>query len=210
MRSNRGAVALIHPPIYIGVGIVAEVERRNFLHFGAADIGANRIDHAVPAAAGIERGRCRHVRTAVSDRLEPFEKFILRRVEGRLFFRRKADGERGLLPGRQRLIDEPALRLDDRGPWIAVGGMQPAAAEIKRIAGIVMDRPGPAAEPRPRLDHQTVDCGLRQPPSRGNTRRAAADDGNIGIAFHHESAQNPERRFRRNRPYTGLSWTKET
>ena len=45
--------------------------------------------------------------------------------------------------------------------------MQPAAAEVERKAGRFGDRPGPPAEPRPRLDDEAV-----EPASR--SRRPAA------------------------------------
>ena len=65
--------------------------------------------------------------------------------------------------------------------------MQPAAAEIERQAVSVRDRPGPAAEPRPRLDNETGNSGLAEPPSRGNAGGAAANDCDLGLG-HHSSA----------------------
>ncbi len=60
--------------------------------------------------------------------------------------------------------------------------MQPAAAEIERVAALVVDGPRPAAEPRPRLDQEAADRRLVKPLSGGNAGRAAADDDNFDIA----------------------------
>jgi hypothetical protein len=67
-------------------------------------------------------------------------------------------------------------------PRIAVGRMQPAAAEIEREGRTVPGRPGPSAEPRPRLHDQAVDARLGEPPARRDSGRAPADDRHFPIA----------------------------
>ena len=98
---------------------------------------------------------------------------------------RKADRQRTARPGRHALVDGLALRLGDPDPRIAVGRMQPAAAEIERVARAVVDAVGAAAEPRPRLDNQAVDRGHAEPPPRRDAGRAAANDRNLGVAIGH-------------------------
>jgi hypothetical protein len=58
--------------------------------------------------------------------------------------------------------------------------MQPAAAEIDWKFRV--DRPSPSAEPRPRLDEETIDPRVREPSRGGDACRAATNDNNFCIA----------------------------
>jgi hypothetical protein len=63
--------------------------------------------------------------------------------------------------------------------------MQPAAAEIEREGRSDAGRPGPSAEPRPRLHYQAVEARLGELPARRDSGRATADDRHFGIAVSH-------------------------
>ena len=90
-------------------------------------------------------------------------------------------------PGRRRPIDRAALRLGDPVPGVAIGGMQPAAAEINRTQRVVADRQRPTAEARTSFDQQAINPGVPEPPARSDAGRAAADDHHLGITACHVS-----------------------
>ena len=71
---------------------------------------------------------------------------------------------------------------------LSVGRMQPAAAEIDRIAAFVHG-PRPAAEPVARLDDEAVDARIMQPPPGRDAGRAAADDHDLEVALRHVDAE---------------------
>ena len=79
-------------------------------------------------------------------------------------------------PRRRGFVDCAALRDGDRVPGIAVGRVQPAAAEIERAGCTSAGGPGTAAEPRPRFHNQAVDARVDEPPACRDSGRAAADD----------------------------------
>src|SRR5262249_42419380 len=91
-------------------------------------------------------------------------------------------------PGRPRAVERTVLRRRDFPPGIAVGGMQPAAAEVDRKCRAFAGRPGPPAQARPRLDHETVDTGIHEPPAGGDPGCTAADNHHFGIAGHETPA----------------------
>jgi len=76
--------------------------------------------------------------------------------------------------------------LGDAGEHIAVGRMQPLAAEIERAA-VFVDRPSAPAGALARLEDDNGNAlRLGQPPPGGDPRRAGADDRDIdfgGEAF---------------------------
>ena len=82
-------------------------------------------------------------------------------------------------------VDCAALRDGDRVPGIAVGRVQPAAAEIERAGCTGAGGPGTAAEPRPRFHNQAVDARVEEPPACRNSGRATADDHRFGIIAGH-------------------------
>src|SRR5580693_8591246 len=99
-----------------------------------------------------------------------------RRLKVLLLGWRKSDVQGTARPGRPRRVDLGALFLRDLHPRIAVGRMQPAAAEIERESRGIGHRPGAAAEPRAGFDDETIDRSLVQAARRGDAGRTAADD----------------------------------
>ena len=63
---------------------------------------------------------------------------------------------------------------------IAIGGMQPAAAEVERVTAGLM-RPGAAAEPVARFEQQARHAGIGELARRADTGRAAADHDDFGF-----------------------------
>ena len=181
MRGDHRPVALDHAPVHAAVVVALEIPRREPVELGAADIAADRGDELVPATVRREKGRGRDVGRVLGERIEPLVEVPQRVEEGSLLRQRKPDRRRRPLPRRRRFVDRATLRHGDRVPGIAVGRMQPAAAEIECCAG----RPSPSAEPRPRLDDQAVDARVGEPPARRDSGRAAADDHHLGIAAGH-------------------------
>ena len=80
-----------------------------------------------------------------------------------------------------------ALGVGERGERVALGRMQPAAAEIERQAGDALG-PRPSAEPRQRLDQQDRPPGPRQPAGGGDPRRPGAHDGHVDEVAHPATA----------------------
>ena len=131
-------------------------------------IGADRADQLVPAAARLEQRGGRRIGLLRRRLRRRAEEFVLRLGGSRAVGQRKADRQRGPLQGGGVLSMVRPCASATVDPGIAVGRMQPAAAEIEREAGRVGDGPGAAAEPRPRLDDQAIDGGLAR------SRRPAA------------------------------------
>jgi hypothetical protein len=73
------------------------------------------------------------------------------------------------LHGRQRAIE---------GEFVFAARTSASRAEGRTVPG----RPGPSAEPRPRLHDQAVDARLGEPPARRDSGRAPADDRHFPIA----------------------------
>ena len=100
-----------------------------------------------------------------------------------------ADGLRGTeaaqlpSPGGVAPVDLDALGGGQRGEGIALGGMQPAAAEVERDA-VRPDRTGSPSEPRQCLHQQDgpPDCG--KTPGRSDPRRARAHDDDVKELCH--------------------------
>jgi hypothetical protein len=109
-------------------------------------------------------------------------KFLLRLKKSELLRERETDWSRWSHPRRRCFVDRAALRLSRASPRIAVGGVQPTAPEIDGKCRVLGGRPGPSAKPRPRLEQETIELRVHDPPRRGNTGRAAADDYHFSIA----------------------------
>lgn len=109
-------------------------------------------------------------------------KFLLRLEKSELLRKRESNWSRRSHPRRWCFVDRAALRLSRISPRIAVGGVQPTAPEIDGKCRVLGGRPGPSAKPRPRLEQETTELRVHDPPRRGNTGRAAADDYHFSIA----------------------------
>jgi hypothetical protein len=81
----------------------------------------------------------------------------------------------------------PTLR-GDRGPFVLVGGMQPAAAEIERQAGAAQG-PGAPADARACLQHHGGNLGRGKAPRRRYAGRAGSDDDDV--CFSHVTVSGP-------------------
>jgi hypothetical protein len=73
--------------------------------------------------------------------------------------------------------------LSNAGPGVAVGGMQPSAAEIEMQARHIAC-PGPTANPRGGLKHHSREPACRQPARRGNARSAGSDYDYVSVGAH--------------------------
>ncbi len=82
------------------------------------------------------------------------------------------------------LIEGEARGAGDRRPGIAVGRMQPFAAEIDATAERGRQRPGAAADTLARFENEERDAGLGQAPSGGDPGRAGAHHDDIDLACH--------------------------
>jgi hypothetical protein len=72
--------------------------------------------------------------------------------------------------------------LGDLAPRVAIGRMEPAAAEIDGEAGAAGDRPGAAADTIARLDEQDIDTGIMQGAGGAYAGSPGADDHHLDIA----------------------------
>ena len=84
-------------------------------------------------------------------------------------------------PVRPAVIKLEAVLLGQRRENVAVGRMQPLAAEVERQP-VLFDRPGAPAGALARLQHQHRDAGrLGQSPPRGDPGGAGADHRDIDL-----------------------------
>ena len=188
-RDHR-PIAADHTIVHAGVIVAPEIARRHPIELRPVDVGADRIDQIIPAAARLEKCRGWAIRCSLGQRAEPLVEFLERPQKVALLLDRKADRKRKPPPGRRRRVDRAACSLGDLPPGIAVGRVQPAAAEIERKLRSVADRPRPPAEPQPCLDDETLDAGVNEPPAGRDTGGAAADNHNLGLAAGHSSDWN--------------------
>ena len=86
-------------------------------------------------------------------------------------------------PGRSAPVDSKAGRFGNASPWVAVGGMEPSAAQIESHARDIAS-PGPSSGPRYRLKHHRGELTRRQPSRRGNTRSARSDYHDVRVSAH--------------------------
>ena len=86
-------------------------------------------------------------------------------------------------PGGVAPVDLHALGVGQRGERIALGGMQPAAAEVERKPGS-LDRVGSSSEPRQRLHEQDGQPRRGEAPGCGDPRRARAHDDDVKEPHH--------------------------
>src|SRR6476646_9914179 len=185
MGGDHRAVTLDNAPIHPAVVVAAEIKRRHPFEFSPADIGAGGADEVIPASVRIEQCGGRDVPRLLRRQAYAPKKFLARILKRGLLGQGKSDRGRRPHPGRRRAVDRTALRLGNLTPGIAIGRMQPAAAEIDRTSRIVANRPGASAEALARFDQQTTDTGVLQSPARGHTGRATPDNHHLGIAIRH-------------------------
>src|SRR5262245_30869513 len=180
MGGDHRSVALHNPPVHAAIGIVFEVPSRDPIKLRSADVSVDGVDQGVPAAVRLEKRRGCDVRLALGKRVEPLIKFSLGLEKSVLLRKGKSDRSRTSHPWRRRLVDRAALHLGDFSPGIAVGRMQPAAAEIDWKFRV--DGPSPSAKPRPRLDEETIESRVCDAPGGGDACRATTNDYNFRIA----------------------------
>ena len=174
-----------HAPVHAAIRVAVEVFGRNAIPLGAADIGTDGIDQSVPAAPGFERSRARNVDLVRRDLLEARIECVHRLLEFALLGARETDRQRPARPWRRSFVDGGPLFLRNGDQWIAIGGMQPAAAEVQSRPRRVAHGPCPAAEPRARFNNETIDGGVAELPRGGNSGRAATDNYDLDIAAYH-------------------------
>lgn len=93
------------------------------------------------------------------------------------------------VPGRSAKMEpqpdygEKTYRGSNKLKWVAVGGMEPSAAQIEShtrdIAG-----PGSPSDPRRRLKHHRREMTRREPPRRGNAPGARPDYHDVHVSAH--------------------------
>ncbi len=147
MRRDHRSIALHNAPIDTAIVVPKEIPGRNAIELRPADVGADGIDQRVPAAERLEKSRGWNVGLLVGKRIEPLIKFPMGLEEGGLLRKRKSNWSRKAHPWRRSFVDRAALYLSKFSPWIAVGRMQPPAAEIDRASRTIVERPCPPAKP---------------------------------------------------------------
>src|SRR5262249_50680592 len=100
-----------------------------------------------------------HVGLLIGKRVKPLIKFLMSLEEGCLLRQRKSNWSRRTHPWRRRFVDRAVLYLSKLSPWVAVGRMEPAAAEIDRTGRMRVERPPPRGR------------GVHGPPQHRNRAR---------------------------------------
>src|ERR1700677_3002423 len=152
VTADQGAIAFDDAPVHAAVVVAVEILGRLPIQFRPTDIGADRIDEAVPATARIEESRSRNIGLALPDVTQPLEKRSKGIVKVVLLRTRETDLRRWTRPGRRGFVDRNSLLFGNAPRWMPVGRMQPAATEVKRKTRSVDHGPCPAAKPRTRLN----------------------------------------------------------
>jgi hypothetical protein len=148
------------------------------------DVGADSADQIIPTSSGFEqRGGCdirfflgslAHARIGSSCAQELA-----------LIILRKSIRQRAPPPGWRCFVDRGVFVLSDCHRGIAIGGMQPAAAKIKRRSRGSRDSPGATAETGTCFDDQAFDPGAIKAASGRNASCAAANDDGFDVAICH-------------------------
>ncbi len=186
---DQAAIARDHAPVDRRVGVAREVDDRELLGQGARDEAGDGGEIGQPGIAARQALAQRPVRSGmVLDRApEPVEGLLAR--AGLIRAELTLAGERGT-PVRQVAVDLQAQLARDRGPGIAVGGMQPAAAQIGGTAR-ECHGPGSAADPVARLEHLHAGTAAEQAPGRGHAGSTGADDDDVGLGGQRSRLRRP-------------------
>ncbi len=184
VRRNGRAQAFDHAPVDAVVLVAGEVDDRHLVRLGAGHVGRDGAHQVVPAATRLEQRGGGAVGLAFAGLIEPLVEGLLGGNERTLLIVRETVVEGEPHPRRRRTIDGAPLTLGDLGPWVALGGMQPAAAEIERKASVLGRRQGAAAEARTCFEDDAGDSGVVQSARRPDAGRPTADDGNLCIVEH--------------------------
>ncbi len=176
---HQRAIAAPYPPVDLGVLVGIHVRYRDPVEFAAVHVGRDRIDHRVPAIAGLETGVRRAVAAAFRGFLGAVVESVERLDEVEAFFRRK-DGIKTLLaPRRAGLVDFEIQLFGDLDERIPVRRMQPAAADVEGDIGRRHDGVAASADAIARFQHDDREAGVFQRPRRTEAGCAGADDGDI-------------------------------
>src|SRR5262249_10052505 len=184
-RDRRLPLALSRRQVDATAVVATDIPRRDPIELRPVRVRADRIDPGIPLAARLEKRRGRNVRLLVGEGRKLVVEFLERLQKAGLLRERKADRSRTPRPRRRRLVDQAALCLGNVSPGIAIGRMQPAAAEIDWKCRISAHRPRASAEPRPCLHDETIKMRIHEPPACGDTSRAAAHNYDLGIVVGH-------------------------
>jgi hypothetical protein len=84
---------------------------------------------------------------------------------------------------RSATIDRKAARLGNASPWVAVGGMEPSAAQIELHTREIAC-PSSPPDARCRLKHHRRERTRREPLRRDNTRGAGPDYHDVHVSGH--------------------------
>src|SRR6478752_6293669 len=171
---DQRAVSGEHTPVAPSRGgIIGEIiGYRELLEASTADVTADRLEIGIPGPTRFQR-----VAGAVALRRNADQAFVPSGVcfIGFILIRfRKAEVSILLTPCRLATIDGKAGCFRDVGPWIAVGRMKPATAEIKRMPGYV-DRERTAAHPLRGFQKQRGMPAFCEPARSPDTRGATSD-----------------------------------
>ena len=176
---HQRAIAARNAPVDLGVLIGIHVEHRDLVELAAVEVGRDRVDHRVPAVAGLEILRGDAVAAACRGLLDALVKRVHRGHEFGALVRREAGLGALLAPWRARLVDLEIEPMRDRDKGILVGRMQPAAAGVERYSGRGHDGVGAPADALARFQHDHLMAGIFQRLRGAEAGGAGSDDGDI-------------------------------
>ena len=108
---DQRAIATADAPVEVAVLIGVPVQRRHVLEFAAVDVGRDRVDHGIPAIAGLEAQARGLVLALLRGLPEPLVECVHRAHEIVALGLRKRIAKGALAPGRQVLVDLEAELL---------------------------------------------------------------------------------------------------
>ncbi len=207
LRAVDRADHLLHAAA--GAQVEQRVQQRDLARFGGEDRAAQRADPLLRALAvrlgtdpALERGgvqrRCERMfpgsgridlharRRQLDHRVDEIRR--LHRVtggDGALVPEQGASGDLEVVA--VRVLGERAeAELLDQAERTVLRGADPLPAVLDDEPVGLLDRVGPTPDPVPRLEHEDVDAGVQQGPSRGESGQPGSDDHDVraGVLDH--------------------------
>lgn len=179
-RGDQRAITFAHAPVEPAILVADIVLDRQFFQFDRVAPGADRLEKRVPAPARDQHGRSRPVFRRFGGAAHRPAMRLARGKPVGLFLEGTAAVAQPRRPLRPFLVKRKPGRFGQRRDRVAVGRMEPFAAEI---AGNSVDEPSPGApaDALARLQQRERRGRRRQPAPRPDAGGAGADHRDIDL-----------------------------
>jgi hypothetical protein len=193
MGGDQRAVAGRHPPVHRRLVVAPMVEGGDPVGLDPVGPGAAGRDQRVPGRGRVGEIRGRPVLPRLGRGVDPLPEGVALGPEGGLppLLPEGAVAGRAA-PGRGSAVDGEAEFVRHRDERVAIGRVQPVAAEVERVGPVRGRRPGAPADPATGLQDAERAPRFGQPPARPHAGGTRPDDDHIDIPLAHRAL--PSRR----------------